>query len=493
MTVEIWRFEHSAHSHESAALLHLARELHALSDFFVMVTNPILEGRELDALVMKHNMVFVVEIKSAHGPVKGDFYGVWTTTLPDGSQAILNEGREENPFQQLQQAYKAAKNFLESNAAAVMTPSEAAINDFRKIKNVLIFDPEYDEENSEIELGKESWKITLTGLHNNVADPFFNLRHTSIYLTPEHMRAYARDVLHCHPYEDLQRLLDEEDYITNAAIPPEDTEPKLPILHIQPPSTEQDEDLSEDAPSRPPLSGLKTVLKQASQQIGKVGERLEEMREHQRATHKIDFETLVYELRKAADSSIHHLVPETFVANSYLVKLDAYSYAHIKQLLERYQARAAEELQAYIREREYTLEAKYKRLAVHIECDETLTSQIVVEAEYAPIPPAVLLTGEHTIERAVYPGERIRIGRGQNADYPVPDDPEHPVVSREHCILSVSPSGVATLHDHKSTNGTFVNGKPIRSVELADGDIILLGRNKKGMEGPLLHVTLPKS
>lgn len=50
-------------------------------------------------------------------------------------------------------------------------------------------------------------------------------------------------------------------------------------------------------------------------------------------------------------------------------------------------------------------------------------------------------------------------------------------VSGEHAAIQMK-SGVATLEDLGSTNGTYVNGKPIRKQALVHDDLIEIGRYK---------------
>lgn len=67
-------------------------------------------------------------------------------------------------------------------------------------------------------------------------------------------------------------------------------------------------------------------------------------------------------------------------------------------------------------------------------------------------------------------GEELLIGRLDGLDLVLPED----LVSRRHAQIEVDEEG-AVLRDLGSTNGTFVNGKRIREVRLAEGDRILLG------------------
>jgi ABC-type multidrug transport system, ATPase component len=59
----------------------------------------------------------------------------------------------------------------------------------------------------------------------------------------------------------------------------------------------------------------------------------------------------------------------------------------------------------------------------------------------------------------------------------------HPMVSRFHATVKKNMDFQYTLEDHGSTNGTFVNGKPVRSSKLADGDIILIGPHRFYLDG----------
>lgn len=67
--------------------------------------------------------------------------------------------------------------------------------------------------------------------------------------------------------------------------------------------------------------------------------------------------------------------------------------------------------------------------------------------------------------------EAIHIGRGLSADLHLDESS----VSRRHAIIVPRPSRARVLDD-RSSNGTFVNGRRIQQADLADGDVIMLGR-----------------
>lgn len=72
-----------------------------------------------------------------------------------------------------------------------------------------------------------------------------------------------------------------------------------------------------------------------------------------------------------------------------------------------------------------------------------------------------------------YP-DRISVGRAQNCDIVL----RLPFVSKLHAHFSPSASGVVSITDNRSANGTLVNGKaldPGAKRELEFGDVVRLG------------------
>jgi pSer/pThr/pTyr-binding forkhead associated (FHA) protein len=85
---------------------------------------------------------------------------------------------------------------------------------------------------------------------------------------------------------------------------------------------------------------------------------------------------------------------------------------------------------------------------------------------------------------------RILVGRGEDCSLRLPADRAHAGVSRHHCLLELTPSGLR-VRDLDSLNGTYVNGNrigkqtvshpspaiasPCWSVVLRDGDEVRVG------------------
>jgi len=68
----------------------------------------------------------------------------------------------------------------------------------------------------------------------------------------------------------------------------------------------------------------------------------------------------------------------------------------------------------------------------------------------------------------------VVIGRSPDADLVIADD----FVSSTHARVSIAENG-PVLEDLQSTNGTLLNGQPVRrAMPLGNGDAIELGRNR---------------
>lgn len=65
---------------------------------------------------------------------------------------------------------------------------------------------------------------------------------------------------------------------------------------------------------------------------------------------------------------------------------------------------------------------------------------------------------------------RVVVGRGKDADFRL-DDPN---VSRRHAVLYWE-GGQVFVKDLGSTNGTYVNGRPVTSAPVRDGDVLTVG------------------
>jgi FHA domain-containing protein len=80
-----------------------------------------------------------------------------------------------------------------------------------------------------------------------------------------------------------------------------------------------------------------------------------------------------------------------------------------------------------------------------------------------------------------------RVGRSPDADFQI----VHPTISGFHCEFVLSENGVV-LRDLESTNGTFLDGKRVREIKLADGQTVHLGDVELFVETTEARVAIPE-
>jgi pSer/pThr/pTyr-binding forkhead associated (FHA) protein len=80
-----------------------------------------------------------------------------------------------------------------------------------------------------------------------------------------------------------------------------------------------------------------------------------------------------------------------------------------------------------------------------------------------------------------------RVGRSPDCDFSI----DHPTISTTHCELILSADGVI-LRDCNSTNGSFVNGDPIKEARLLAGQTVTLGDVELFVESTEANVAIPQ-
>jgi pSer/pThr/pTyr-binding forkhead associated (FHA) protein len=92
--------------------------------------------------------------------------------------------------------------------------------------------------------------------------------------------------------------------------------------------------------------------------------------------------------------------------------------------------------------------------------------------------------GESVLE--LHPGPN-RVGRSPESDFQL----DHHTVSARHCEFILSNDSVL-LRDCNSTNGTFVNGQPVKEAVLRPGQMVRLGEVELLVEATEVTVAIPK-
>jgi len=80
-----------------------------------------------------------------------------------------------------------------------------------------------------------------------------------------------------------------------------------------------------------------------------------------------------------------------------------------------------------------------------------------------------------------------RFGRHPDCEFPI----EHPTVSATHCEMVLSAEGVL-LRDCDSTNGTFINNKPVKEAKVRPGQTVRLGDVEIFVETTDAKIAIPE-
>jgi Protein of unknown function (DUF3662)/FHA domain len=171
-------------------------------------------------------------------------------------------------------------------------------------------------------------------------------------------------------------------------------------------------------------------------------------------------------------------VNEVWAPNRFQFRLSTEDHARLEQA----EAAIARELGSVIRENasergwglvgppEVTFEVDEGLRRGDVECAASLVEG-PEKVEPAPAPTPTLVVREDGGERTIsLDGETATIGRLPACDVPLKDRG----ASRRHAQIRVK-DGVATITDLGSTNGTEVNGHPVQTATLDDGDRITIG------------------
>jgi hypothetical protein len=151
-------------------------------------------------VLVKHDAIFIVELKHCDGRVIGSVNGPWFVEGRNGERKRLNPGRK-NPYNQVISYFHALTNFLNEHRREFLSEQKANDIDFRTCKRVVVIAPTM-QEGSEIEL---DWKVELKGL-DELPAYLITERSSEIELTDEEMLAIPQ-MLHCTPWDEINTVI----------------------------------------------------------------------------------------------------------------------------------------------------------------------------------------------------------------------------------------------------------------------------------------------
>src|SRR5262245_42075490 len=98
----------------------------------------------------------------------------------------------------------------------------------------------------------------------------------------------------------------------------------------------------------------------------------------------------------------------------------------------------------------------------------------------------LLNSGTGEAQQLFLPPGLSRVGRNSANDIQI----EHPSVSSFHCEITAAADSV-TIKDLGSTNGTFIEGRPVQEAGLAHGQRLQLGSVEMILDAPPAPTLVP--
>jgi hypothetical protein len=200
MAVQVWIGEKPEHPNERRTIMALANGLERLEGLYLILANFSVGGRTVDLVIIKHDAIFIIELKQCDGRVIGSVNGPWFVEGRNGERKRLNPGRK-NPYNQVISYFHALTNFLNEKRHDFLSAQKASDVDFRTCKRVVVIAPTI-QEGSEIEL---DWKVELKGL-DELPAYLITERSSEIELTEAEMLAIP-ELLHCTPWQEINAVI----------------------------------------------------------------------------------------------------------------------------------------------------------------------------------------------------------------------------------------------------------------------------------------------
>jgi hypothetical protein len=239
VAVQVWIGEKPENPNERKAIIALASGLERLDGLYIMLANFSVGGHTIDLVILKHDAIFILELKHCDGRVFGAVNGPWTVVSKSGSTKTLNPGRK-NPYNQVISYFYSFTNFLNDHKVDIVSAQKAPDIDFRTAKRVVVIVPAL-EAGSEIDL---DWKVQVKGL-DELPTYLVVERSAGIELSDEAMARIPK-LLRCTPWQEVNDLLAGvmPDWAATPSdarpAPPPQTAPEsLPAIPVAPRSLRQ--------------------------------------------------------------------------------------------------------------------------------------------------------------------------------------------------------------------------------------------------------------
>lgn len=197
MAVQVWVGEKTENPNERRALTQLAAAFARLDGLYVILANFSVGGRTLDLVVMKHDGMFVVELKYCDGKVIGDVNGPWFVENANKERKRINPGRK-NPYNQVMTYYYSFSNFLNDHRSEIVGNREV---DVRAMRRLVAIAP-YLHPESQIDT---DWKVHVLGF-DALALYVFTERSADMHWSDAELLRIPQ-ILHCTRWEEIEQLV----------------------------------------------------------------------------------------------------------------------------------------------------------------------------------------------------------------------------------------------------------------------------------------------
>ena len=132
MAVQVWIGEKPENPNERRALTQLAGAFARLDGLYFILANFSVGGRTLDLVVLKHDGIFVIELKYCDGKVIGDVNGPWFVESGNKDRKRINPGRK-NPYNQVLTYYYSFSNFLDEHRNEIAGNRNVDVRSMRRL------------------------------------------------------------------------------------------------------------------------------------------------------------------------------------------------------------------------------------------------------------------------------------------------------------------------------------------------------------------------
>lgn len=150
MALQVYRYANYLKTYEREQFRSLCKLLNKSQDDYILVANPIIEGRELDALLIKRDAIIVLEFKNYSGGLSASEFGDWHIADKGEDEIVVKGGfGKRNPYGQVLQNRWCTINKFNSLSSPLINAYHTA--------GLVVFNGEITEEKYDFSGKVRSW------------------------------------------------------------------------------------------------------------------------------------------------------------------------------------------------------------------------------------------------------------------------------------------------------------------------------------------------